>query len=382
VVQNRVSASCPAGQSIRAIDEDGTVTCELDDVGAAGTTYSAGTGLLLAGATFSVDASMVQTRIVGACMAGAAIRAINSDGSVVCDTDDVGMYGAGTGLVLVGSTFSVDPSAVQTRVLGTCAAGSSIRSIAADGSVTCEADDAGGTYTAGTGLTLAGTTFSVNTSIVQARVGGTCPAGQSIRSINADGTVICEVVSASGGVTFTRWGRADCPVGTSLVYTGYAAGASYNHGGSGGNTLCLTASPTWDNFSDVNQNGALIYGTEYEMSGYGLASVSPFNTLNDQNAPCAVCLDDAAQAQVMIPGTQTCPAGWNARVQGYLMSTQYQQAKAESVCVDRNSTAIAGGGANENGNLWYPMEAECGALPCGAGRYVQDREVTCSICTR
>ncbi len=49
--QARVTAPCPAGQSIRAIDALGAVTCEVDD----NTTYSAGSGLVLTGTTFSVD---------------------------------------------------------------------------------------------------------------------------------------------------------------------------------------------------------------------------------------------------------------------------------------------------------------------------------------
>jgi hypothetical protein len=50
---------------------------------------------------------------------------------------------------------------LQRRVSGTCASGNAIRVISADGTVTCEADD-NTTYAAGTGLSLADTTFSVN----------------------------------------------------------------------------------------------------------------------------------------------------------------------------------------------------------------------------
>jgi trimeric autotransporter adhesin len=84
------------------------------------------------------DVPDVQLRVSGACNIGASIRQINSNGSVICEMDDNTIYSNGTGLLLVGTVFSADTAYLQRRVVGTCGAGFAIRNIAEDGSVTCE----------------------------------------------------------------------------------------------------------------------------------------------------------------------------------------------------------------------------------------------------
>lgn len=78
--------------------------------------------------------------------------------------------------------------------------GSSIRAIAADGTVTCQTDSTGGSGTvtsvsAGTGLT-GGTftttgTIAADTAFLQRRVALPCAAGTFITAIAADGTATC-----------------------------------------------------------------------------------------------------------------------------------------------------------------------------------------------
>jgi hypothetical protein len=127
------------------------------------TTYTAGTGLDLIGTEFSVQTNTIQARVTGACGAGFAIRQVNDDGSVVCETDNDTTYTNGFGLDLVAGEFSVDTNEVQDRVDGTCPTGQSIRVVNADGSVTCEQDN-DTTYSAGTGLTLNGGQFTLTPS--------------------------------------------------------------------------------------------------------------------------------------------------------------------------------------------------------------------------
>lgn len=177
--------------------------------------------------------------------------------------------------------------------------------------------------------------------------------------------------------SFTHWGVNTCPSGSSLVYAGYAGSGHYNHSGSGTNMLCLTNAPSWSgaSFSDANQNGALIYGTEFQTSS---GQISTLTSFHDRDAVCAVCLVNHASETLMIPGTNVCPTGWTQQYWGYILGSQYQQTKSEFVCVSRTPT-VAGSTANSDGALWYPTETELGTL---TAPYIQNREVTCTVCTK
>jgi hypothetical protein len=140
--------------------------------------------------------------------------------------------------------------------------------------------------------------------------------------------------------------------------------------------LCLTSSPTWDAYNDGAQYGNMLYGVEYSTGGG-----SPvLQSLNGYNVPCAVCERSSSTMVFMLPGSQSCPAGWTAMYAGYLMSTHYTQTKNEHICVDRN--AVGMGSSNfETGTYLYPTESMCGgSLPCGP--YVNYREVTCAVCAK
>jgi hypothetical protein len=112
--------------------------------------------------------------------------------------DDDTILDAGFGLDRFSGHYEIDIYETQTRVDHVCPSGTAMRIIASDGSALCEPVGSGDIegVTAGTGLTGGGETGTVelnaDSTYLQRRVSSSCAAGSSIRTINQDGTVLCE----------------------------------------------------------------------------------------------------------------------------------------------------------------------------------------------
>lgn len=143
-----------------------------------------------------------------------ALGAVAALANAVTGTSVVDGSIAGTDLAAgtIGAR-EIDPAAVQARIGASCPPGQSIRAVAATGDVTCQVDtdtDTGvDSVVSGGGVTgtINGRTLQLGSdATVQRRSAPTpldCPAGQYLRSVAADGTPSC----ASDQVgTFSGWG--------------------------------------------------------------------------------------------------------------------------------------------------------------------------------
>ncbi|XP_011439223.3 short-chain collagen C4 [Magallana gigas] len=181
--------------------------------------------------------------------------------------------------------------------------------------------------------------------------------------------------ASSPSVSYVRWGRHSCPVGSSIIYRGFAGGHPHNETGSGASFLCLPDDPLWGVHKDgYNSYSGWIMGVEYE-GGYFFDS-----TTKDYDVPCAVCLTPHSTS-IMVPARNACFDGWHLEYNGYLMSNAHRHiGESDYICVDSHPDVIPNSQNNTNGAVLYMVESVCLGLPCPP--YVAGRELTCAVCSK
>ncbi len=267
---------------------DGNVWSPADDaIGTPGSgdisAVNAGYGLSGGGTsgdvTLAVVTSTIQMRVSGTCPAGSSIRVVNQDGTITCEADDNTLYSAGTGLSLIGNQFSVVTSTIQQRVLGTCGSGNAIRVINQDGSVTCQPVSGGGDITgvyAGNGLTGGGANGEVTLTVSYAG-SGTAPtvAHSDHNHWGAAWTGSGTGLSLSGGsVGLASSGTTTGTVGIATAVSGTTYGV-YGSANSPGGVGVYGSNSSGYGVYGTSSNSVGVYG--YSPNGYGMIGRSNGN---------------------------------------------------------------------------------------------------------
>jgi hypothetical protein len=146
--------------------------------------------------TAQVLDDQVQLRIGAACAASQAIRAVNADGSVQCETVVGGGGGGG----------SITGVSAGTGLSGGGTSGVVTLSIANGGVGTTQLAD--GAVGAAKLAPAAVGTAAINSAQVQRRVSGSCTSAQAMQQINADGSVQCGNLGGGGGAGWSLTGNA------------------------------------------------------------------------------------------------------------------------------------------------------------------------------
>ena len=375
------------------------------------TTYSAGKGLMLNVDTFSLSTA--------GCTAGEVLKRNGDNTTWECvadnDSGDVTAVETGPGLTGGGQsgdlTLAADLSALQARVSQGCEPGSSIRVIAADGSVSCETDSDSGDVTAvesGEGLTGGGQSGELTLAADQATIEGWAKGvtydtpqeltdaldatyvneGQggsisgamlqanSVTSATitdgtitgddlADGSVTAAKISGSvGRDIFVRWGgNGTCPGDTDTIYTGFMFANHHGHS-SGPNPICIAPGDPGPS-STSSSDQAHVMSIDHQ-TGTGVQQT--------QALKCAVCLAQKSPCLV-VWGTDDCPASFDKQYDGFSFGSHYSHGSTERVCVENDGSS----GLGNTSNYIYITTVEQ-SPPGQGGNYPTTRAVRCAEC--
>jgi hypothetical protein len=124
-------------------------------------------------------------------------------------------------------------------------------------------------------------------------------------------------------------------------------------------------------YSDGNQDGNRIHGTEYQSTG------GPFDASVHGDAACVMCSRGGFASPYVQWGRSTCSNGHQTEYSGVVMGSLSTAYRTEHLCVSpERAVHAASSSGNDNGARLYTTEIK-GGLP---SLYPPLREVACATC--
>lgn len=255
---------------------------------------------------------------------------LNATGAITEASDRV-ISLAGSGMLKSGRTLSIDDAYVQRRVSGSCAAGSSIRAIAADGTVTCDDTGAPKIVTIGTGGSGAANNLD-------------CGAGTNVCRLNYN------TLTATGFVAGTDGQEMDVLyVGTSTMTLQHQ-----NTSSTAGNRVIMPGAAAW-----TVENGG---GFRMRYDG---APVSRWRVLGPTNRLPSATIAGPASVGTTLGVTGAATLSHSLDVMGE--STLFSTLDVHDAATLRGGVTI-GGHQHTRASDPSPTLSSCGTSPTIVGR--------------
>ena len=186
-----------------------------------------------------------------------------------------------------------------------------------------------------------------------------------------------------------HWGTRLCPTGSTLLYAGWVMGAK--NGVSGVSTVhCVSreADGVFDGGGGDEGDRSLLYAAEWRTSTAGsvLAAAGFDDELNQREVPCALC-ETNANALLLLPVMQTCPAGYTEVYTGYLFGQRHDMSPRDQLCVAAKPEGYGRETSkNAGGLLLYPAafrtSSQDGMSALEADGLVDRLEAKCILCQK
>ena len=294
--ETRISATYNDGGT----DGTGKINLEVDDM-TANTTYTAGTGMTLSGTTFNCSITDTNTTYT-------AGTNMSLSGTEFSSTDTNTTYTAGTNMTLSGTEFSstdtvyTHPASAGNKHVPTGGSSGEFLKYSSNGTAVWATPsyttNTNTTYTAGTGMTLSGTTF--NCDITDTNTTYTAGSNMSLSGTEFSSTDTNTTYSAGGGTSSTDL------AGIYLSGTTFELGSDYRDKGTliwGNNTgdyidFGVTAD-TMKFFIATNERMRLTTGTTHfdgDVTAYSTTISSDIN-LKDNIEIIPSALDKLSQVK-------------------------------------------------------------------------------------